>query len=65
MKVGDLVLYKWSNEGSDEDYLGSWGVGIILTRTWLVDCATWENIVWFSDLKQEVVCDEMDLKKVA
>ena len=68
MKVGDLVIYRWDAEVEpcfSEDCQSSWGLGIVLARTWLEDCMTWENIVWFSDLKQEVVCDEMDLKKVA
>ena len=68
MKVGDLVIYKWDTVhavGFTEDCQSTWGLGIVLARTWLEDCMAWENIVWFSDLKQEVVCDEMDLKKVA
>ena len=68
MKVGDLVIYRWDAEVEpcfSEDCQSSWGLGIVLARTWLEDCMAWENIVWFSDLKQEVVCDEMDLKKVA
>ena len=65
MKVGDLVTYGACLPMSDEECQSSWGLGIILVRNWNDSASIWESIVWFSDIRQEVLCDDCDLKKVA
>tara|TARA_B100000123_G_C25527504_1_gene339439 strand:- start:185 stop:379 length:195 start_codon:yes stop_codon:yes gene_type:complete len=64
MEVGDLVLYGACYFG-DEDCQATWGLGIILSRTWNKDCMLWESIVWFEEINEHVLCDDSDLKKVA
>lgn len=63
MEIGDLVIFKesWDVRHSFDKL----GVGIILSRNWNGDWCSWENIVWFHKLQEHVICDEVDLKKVA
>lgn len=65
MKVGDLVTFGARYPMNDEDCQSSWGLGIILSRTWNEECMLWDTIVWFEQINQHVLCDDYDLKKVA
>jgi len=65
MEVGDLVIYKFATGVyEEEDCQSDWGLGVVLTRNWNVE-GFWENIVWFNVLDRHVLCDDIDLKKVA
>lgn len=65
MSIGDVVLFGNEYDMKPEDCQSKWGFGIIVSRKWNDDVMIWENVVWFVDLDQEVLCDDCDLKKVA
>ena len=66
MSVGDLVLFGYGKgQGNLDTSEYQWGLGIILFRKWNDKEMIWENIVWFDQINEHVLCDDCDLKKVA
>ena len=61
MSIGDLVILK---EYSDDKHICLWGLGIVVTRAWNSE-GFWESLVWFDGIEEHVLCDDIDLKKVA
>ena len=61
MSVGDLVILK---EYAGESDISLFGMGIVLVRSWNDD-PFWESLVWFENIEECVMCDDVDLQLIA